>query len=109
MTTPIRAVLRKSDQCEADGIAAHSSSPVLALCRELLAAGYDPARPLHAYRGDVLALKVRSIGEGARLRVAAHGVGFERAQDCTAAPPMRQTPTPATTPLSTVTNAPAAA
>jgi hypothetical protein len=39
----------------------------LALCRKLIAAGYDPTLPLHAYRGDTLALKVCSIGEGAHL------------------------------------------
>jgi hypothetical protein len=33
--------------------------------------------------------RVRSIGEAARLRVATHGVGFEPAQECTAASPMR--------------------
>jgi hypothetical protein len=46
------------------------------MCRALVAAGYDPSRPLHVYRGAALALKVRSIGEGARLRVSAHGTGF---------------------------------
>jgi hypothetical protein len=40
-----------------------------ALCRALVAAGQDPNRPLHAYRGDVLCLRLRSIGEGARLTV----------------------------------------
>src|SRR6516164_9622984 len=64
-------------------------TPVLALCRELIAAGHDPSRPLHAYRDGVLALRIRSIGEAARLRVATHGVGFESAQECTTASPMR--------------------
>ena len=41
---------------------------MLALCRRLVEAGHDPARPLHAYRGDVLALAVTSIGLGARIR-----------------------------------------
>jgi len=49
---------------------------ILALCRALVGADYDPARPLCVYRDGVLALKVRSIGEGARLRVTPHGVGF---------------------------------
>jgi hypothetical protein len=40
-------------------------APVLGLCRALLEAGYDPRRPLRAYRGDTVALKIRSIGEGA--------------------------------------------
>jgi len=66
---PIRATLIGSDHCEVDGIVARGHAPVLGLCRALLAAGYDPRRPLHAYRGDTVALKIRSIREGARLTV----------------------------------------
>ena len=65
----IRANITGSDRCQAEGIAVRGAAPVLAMCRKLLDAGYDPARPLHAYRGDALALKVRSIGEGAKLTV----------------------------------------
>jgi hypothetical protein len=43
--------------------------------------------PLEASRGFTLCLRVRSIGEGARLRIATHGVGFERVPECTAGPP----------------------
>src|SRR5262249_9799 len=53
-----------------------SSSPVLLLCSRLIDAGHDPATPLHVYRGDVLALRVRSIGEAVRLEVNAKGTGF---------------------------------
>jgi hypothetical protein len=70
---PIRAELAGSDTCRAEGITAHSSSPVLALCRKLIEAGHDPARPLHAYRGETLCLVIRSIGEGARLEVNGEG------------------------------------
>jgi hypothetical protein len=66
----IEAELLGSNTCRARGITTRGNAPVLALCRALLGAGYDPSRPLHAYRGKVLALKVRSIGEGARLTVA---------------------------------------
>ena len=66
---PIRATLIGSAHCEFDGIVARGHAPVLGLCRALLAAGYDPRRPLHAYRGDTLALTIQSIGEGARLTV----------------------------------------
>ena len=66
---PIRATLVGSDHSEALGLTGHGYTPVLALCRALLAAGHDARRPLHAYRGDVLALKVCSIGEGAKLIV----------------------------------------
>jgi hypothetical protein len=66
---PIHAALIGSNCCQALGVTARGYAPVLDLCRALVAAGHDPRRPLHAYRGDVLALKVRSIGEGARLTV----------------------------------------
>ena len=42
---------------------------MLDLCRELVAAGLHPTSPLEAWRGDTLSLRVRSIGEGARLAV----------------------------------------
>lgn len=70
----IRAELTGSTTCIAAGITLNSGSPVLAMCRALIAA-YDPVTPLHAYRDDTLALRVRSIGEGARLVVKAAGHG----------------------------------
>ena len=77
---PIEAELIGSNECRARdrarGITVRSSSPVLALCRALVGAGYDPGRPLHVYRGETLALTVRRIGEGARLRVSSSGTGF---------------------------------
>ena len=50
-----------------------------------MAAGHDPRRPLHAYRGNVLALRVRSIGEGAELAIAGDGVGLRRRKEPAAA------------------------
>jgi hypothetical protein len=44
-------------------------------------AGHDPRRSLHAYRGNVLALRVRSIGEGAQVAIAGDGVGFRRRKE----------------------------
>ena len=67
--SPVRAAIIGNDTCTADGITARAHSPALALCRKLIEAGYDPDRPLHAYRGDTLSLRVRSIGEGARWTV----------------------------------------
>jgi hypothetical protein len=49
----------------AHGIEVNASAPVLALCRKLVERGVPPATPLEAYRGEVLCLRVRSIGEGA--------------------------------------------
>jgi hypothetical protein len=66
---PIRAMLVGRGRCEAQGMYGSGSAPVLALCRKLIEAGFDPATPLEAWRGDTLALRVRSIGEGARLSV----------------------------------------
>jgi hypothetical protein len=67
--TPICAQLTGSRCCEALGIVATGPTPVLSLCRKLMAAGHDPGTPLHAYRGDVLALRALSIGGAARLTV----------------------------------------
>jgi hypothetical protein len=87
---PIRAQLNGWDRCSAFGITATGSAPVLALCRLLLKAGHDSATPLEAYRGEILCLRVRSIGETAGLRIASHGVGFERLPECTTAPWVRK-------------------
>jgi len=89
----IRAELIGSDCCSALGITARSSAPVLALCRELVAAGFDQDASLEAWRDDVLCLRIRTIGEGARLRVSTHGVGFERFSECTEGPPVRKNET----------------
>jgi hypothetical protein len=62
MREPIRAAIINSDRCAAEGYAVRAATPILAMCRKLLAAGNDPDRPLHAHRGDALALKVRSEG-----------------------------------------------
>src|SRR5262249_24432230 len=69
MNSCLRAELTKSDIAVAEGIRVKPESPVLALCRKLFAAGYDPATPLEAYRGDTLALRVKSIGHAAQMQV----------------------------------------
>jgi hypothetical protein len=86
----IRAELRGSTETMALGITARGAAPVLDLCRRLVTAGSDPNRPLHCYRGDVLALKVRTIGEGARLAISSKGVGFVPRQAVRTASPMRE-------------------
>ena len=78
---PIRAELHGSDTCTAEGITARGQAPTLTLCRLLVDAGVNPHRPLHAYRGDTLCLTVRSIGNGALLRIRGNGVGFEIAPE----------------------------
>lgn len=86
----IRAEIVCDDRCVALGIEAQEAAPVLTLCRLLLAAGHDPNRPLHAYRNDVLALKVRAIGEAAQLEINGDGTGFRRRRGPDARPPMRK-------------------
>jgi hypothetical protein len=94
---PIRAELIGPDWCEAEGISARGTAPVLELCRNLVAAGYNPACPLDAWRGDTLCLRVRSIGEAAQLTVAddRHGTprlrrGQERPERYVAGSPVAQ-------------------
>jgi hypothetical protein len=67
---PIRAELIGSSRCEAEGLSVCGYAPVLEMCRELVAAGFHPACPLEAWRGQTLCLRVRSIGEAAQLTVA---------------------------------------
>jgi hypothetical protein len=43
---------------------------------------------MRVFRGETLALIVRSIGEAARLRIGSHGVGFEADPACGASPPI---------------------
>jgi hypothetical protein len=74
----VRAELARDDTCTALGIIAHANAPVLALCRRLIEAGHDPARPLEAYRGATLCLRVRSIGEAACLTVKDDNRGTPR-------------------------------
>ena len=86
----IRAELAGSDSCSALGITISSSSPVLALCRKLVQAGFDPSTPLEVRRGETLSLRVRSIGEGARLEVNAKGNGFIARRAVRAGPSARK-------------------
>jgi hypothetical protein len=73
---PLRAELGGSTVCTAAGITARGAAPVLALCRQLLAAGLNPDQALEVYRSGVLALRVPSIGEAAGLEVNSHGTAF---------------------------------
>jgi hypothetical protein len=65
----LRAVIIGSNQATANGVTVRRRAPVLALCRALIEAGHNPDTPLEAYRGTKLCLKMRSIGECARLTV----------------------------------------
>jgi hypothetical protein len=67
--TAIHGELIGDDRAVALGIEAQSSAAVLALCRALVTAGHDPTTRMEVYRGPMLALVVRSIGEAAALDV----------------------------------------
>src|SRR5262245_58144903 len=70
----IRGELTGSTVCIAAGLKVDANSPILAMCRRLIEAGFNPA--LQLYRGTVLCLIVRAIAEGAQLEVNSSGIGF---------------------------------
>jgi hypothetical protein len=86
-----RAELVGSDTATALGISVMAHTPVLQLCRVLVANGHDPTTSLEAYREATLCLIIRSIGEGAELEPNARGTGFRRRRAEDAGPAMRQT------------------
>jgi hypothetical protein len=65
----VRIDLAGADTASALGLTVQGRIPVLSLCRQLVAAGRDPAEPAEAYRGTTLALRIRSLGEAAGLTV----------------------------------------
>ena len=87
---PIRAELIGDTKALACGFVVSTSSPLLALCRKLVDAGYDPSTPLEACRGDTLCLRIRSIGEAAKLEINGGGNGFRMAREPDAARSARQ-------------------
>lgn len=87
-TAIIRAELSGSDRCTALGIVVQAFAPILEICRRLIAAGHDPATPLEAYRGDMLCLKVRGIGEAAGFEINARGTGLIPFRAVRTAPPV---------------------
>jgi hypothetical protein len=88
----IRAELIGSDCCSALGmIARGATTPVLTLCRLLVEAGHNPATPLEVWRGSTLCLRIRCIGEAARLEPSPRGVGFVCRPGVRGGPPVTQT------------------
>jgi hypothetical protein len=95
MTNAIVAQLSSDSIASVAGstIAVHIGSPVLALCRKLTEAGYPSSAEVECYRGETLSLHVRSIGEAAKLYVAATTTGrpvFRREHNRAPASPMRR-------------------
>jgi hypothetical protein len=66
----IIAAVEGSDLCYAAGYTVKDQAPVLAMCRLLVQAGFDPRRPLVAFRGAELAMRIKSIEYGAHYSVA---------------------------------------
>jgi len=78
-TIPVIAGVLIGDTCTAKGITTSGATPVLALCRALVAAGHDPATRMHVFRDGALALRIRSIDAGAKLTVdETNGTRFAR-------------------------------
>ena len=84
----IVAHLNGSSTCTGAGITARGATPVLVLCRELIAAGLDPDTAMEVYRNGVVALRVRTIGEAARLEINSKGTGFIVRPAVRTAPPI---------------------
>jgi hypothetical protein len=65
-------------RAEAFGVAVRAYAPLCAIARRLIRAGLDPGLPIEAYRGDVLALRGRSLLEVAQLTVQDSSTGPPR-------------------------------
>jgi hypothetical protein len=65
----LRAEFVGNHVCKAAGVVVKANAPALALCRQLLAQGVDPDAALQIYRNGTLALRIRSIADGAALTV----------------------------------------
>lgn len=96
----IRADLFGSHHCHcpALGLYTCADAPILEMCRRLVASGANPEAQLDCYRDGTLALTVRTVGEGARLKINGRGDGFarllERPSDVGTAPSMRRSLVP---------------
>jgi hypothetical protein len=82
----IVAELIGSDTIVCAGQTTISPTPILDLCRELIAEGFDAKASLIAYRNGVPAVTVTAIGEAARLEINGKGSGFTVGR----APPIRK-------------------
>jgi hypothetical protein len=102
MSAPVVCQLTGSDGCEFDGIVVKHTAPALAMCRALIDAGYDRERPLEAYRGEMLCLRISSIGHGAKFTVKDNRYGtpalrrYEASPGVSTASPIRPSDRPAT-------------
>src|SRR6516162_5318194 len=103
VTAPVVCRIINSNCCEIDDLVVKHNAPILAMCRKLIEAGYDQDRPLEAYRGDTLCLRISSVGYGAKWTVEDNRVGTptharwrDRVASTGRASPMRPKNGPAT-------------
>jgi hypothetical protein len=68
----IRAALTGANTATAGAISVTTRTPILSMCRTLLANNFDPRTRLEAVRGDVVCLIVSSIKAAAALTVDEH-------------------------------------
>ena len=88
----VRAELVGSNRATAQTLTVTSATPVLALCRALLASGVDPSTSLDVHRNNILCVRITSIGQAAQLEPSPRGIGFVRRHSrLRAAPPVRET------------------
>lgn len=89
----IVAELSGDDTCTVGNITVRAAAPTFAMSRRLIAAGFDPNCALHAFRGNTLALTIRTIAEGASLSIDEGRSSFCRWKPLSRAavsPPMRR-------------------
>jgi hypothetical protein len=82
---PIIGCLIGNDTCEVEGLKVTGYSPALLACRELLRQGVSPDRTLELYRNGILAIRIRSIGEGASYTVKDNRFGVPTFHRCQSA------------------------
>lgn len=87
----IRAEISSDTIATSCGIEIKSPSPVLSLCRRLIAEGCDPVTPMQAFRGDTSCLTVRSLEVAAMLEVNSEANGFRARKMPGPATPVRLT------------------
>jgi hypothetical protein len=89
----IRAEIIGENKCRAEGYTVQAPAPVFALCRKLIAVEFNPSMRLEAWRGNTLALTIRTLAEGAALSVDESRSSFCRWKPFSRAavsPPMRR-------------------
>jgi hypothetical protein len=75
----IRVTLTGANTATAGAISVTSRTPILSMCRTLIANGFDPRCSIEAYRGETLCLIVPTIGMAAALTVnEARGCNFSK-------------------------------